>query len=318
MVLCQLDGRIIAANRTLARIVHLPESRRDEITTLAELAQLLDCRELQSRFEALTASDQAIDKLSLNGQGQPYEVILQRFDQIPHQDLVLIELNPQDGNDEQSLLLEAGRMTSRLIHDFKNQMGGLKLYAAYLKKRFADQPEGLEIAEKIVQGLNAMAEQAALISKLTRPLELKRELHDPALIVSQAVNDHKIRAEARQVAIEATIEEQVSSISLDVQQIRLALGSIIARAIETSPEGGTVRIQLQSQPGEIQIEVADEGELLTDQQRKVVFDFLSSDRINATALDLALARRIIERHGGEVTALAGSTVGTVVKVVMKG
>jgi hypothetical protein len=73
----------------------------------------------------------------------------------------LIELRSEDDGDDQKLLLETGRMTSRLIHDFKNQMGGLKLYAAYLKKRFADQPEGLEIADKIIQGLNTMAEQAA-------------------------------------------------------------------------------------------------------------------------------------------------------------
>ena len=71
---------------------------------------------------------------------------------------------------EEAILIETGRMAARLIHDFKNQLGGLKLYAAYLQKRFADNPEGMEIAEKIAQGLNEMAEQAAMLNKLCRPI----------------------------------------------------------------------------------------------------------------------------------------------------
>jgi hypothetical protein len=49
---------------------------------------------------------------------------------------------------EEAILIETGRMAARLIHDFKNQLGGLKLYAAYLQKRFADNVEGMEVVEK--------------------------------------------------------------------------------------------------------------------------------------------------------------------------
>ena len=67
--------------------------------------------------------------------------------------------------EDDAMLRETGRLTSRLIHDFKNQLGGMKLYATYLKKRFAENAEGAEVAEKIIQGLNEMAEQAAWVSK---------------------------------------------------------------------------------------------------------------------------------------------------------
>ena len=36
-------------------------------------------------------------------------------------------------DNEEAILIETGRMAARLIHDFKNQLGGLKLYAAYLQ-----------------------------------------------------------------------------------------------------------------------------------------------------------------------------------------
>src|SRR5215467_5675375 len=89
---------------------------------------------------------------------------------------------------EEAILIQTGRMAARLMHDFKNQLGGLKLYAAYLQKRFADNAEGVEIAEKIAHGLNEMAEQAVILNKLCRPLELRMGPGDPAPIVKEVVS----------------------------------------------------------------------------------------------------------------------------------
>jgi signal transduction histidine kinase len=308
IALCQTDGGVLAVNQALSAFVDLPET-----ATLGELALLIGCGGLKSKFEAFAGSAQASAKFSLSCRGRNYQVAFQSLNQGQRR-LILIELVREDEGDEHKRLLEAGRMTSRLIHDFKNQMGGLKLYAAYLKKRFADQPEGLEISEKIVQGLNAMAEQSALISKLTRPLELKREPQDPSAIVSQTINDQKLRAAARNVRIELGDTENLPRLSLDAQQLRSALGSILARAIDSSPEGGAVTVNWRTKPGEAQIEIVDSGDALSESQRNSLFDILTSDRINSARLDLALARRIVERHGGEIVAHPHSAGGAVVQV----
>src|SRR5215510_9978291 len=102
---------------------------------------------------------------------------------------------------KEEILIETGRMAARLIHDFKNQLGGLKLYAAYLQKRFADNAEGIEVAEKIAQGLNEMAEQAAILNKLARPLELRMEPGDPAPVIEHIVNALRPRASTKRVKI---------------------------------------------------------------------------------------------------------------------
>ena len=103
--------------------------------------------------------------------------------------------------EDEKMLMETGRLASRLIHDFKNQLGGMKLYASYLKKRFADQPEGVEVAEKIIQGLNEMAEQASLVSRLTRPIEMRRESGDLGQFLEMLASSLKPQAAAREVAI---------------------------------------------------------------------------------------------------------------------
>jgi signal transduction histidine kinase len=317
LILCRTDGRIIAFNQTIISFAGNPKS--NGIATIADLALGFVCDELPTRFATFIESGKTSESFQLRCRGSIFLAtmqILNEAGQDRQDSLILLELKYRDLNSEQERLFEAGRLTSRLIHDLKNQMGGLKLYAAYLKKRFADQPEGLEIAEKIVEGLNTMAEHASLVSRLTRPLDLKREPGDPSEVLDQVINDQKSRAEARSVKIETKIENGLPQASLDTQQFRNAIGSIITRAIESSPDGGLVRIELQAKPGEMQIEVSNQGEALSGEQRAALFDLLAADRIGKTSLDLALARRIIEYHGGEVMALAASTDGTVVRVIL--
>jgi signal transduction histidine kinase len=215
---------------------------------------------------------------------------------------------------EEERLIETGRMAARLIHDFKNQLSGLKLYAAYLKKRFADNPEGLEIAEKIDQGLNEMADQAAILNKLTRPLELRCEPGDPALVVEQVVAGHRAEAGKKNIRIEYEVESDLPQMPLDWQQVRAALESILARAIDLSPEGGVVSVSVKRRDEVLQIEIADQGETLDAGQRRALFDGFTSERISRTSLGMALARRIVEQHGGEVAVQAASPAGTIVEL----
>ena len=217
---------------------------------------------------------------------------------------------------EEAILIETGRMAARLIHDFKNQLGGLKLYTAYLQKRFADNAEGVEIAEKIARGLNEMAEQAAILNKLARPLELRMEPGNPATVVEQVVNGLRAKAAAKGVMIACDLEHDAARISFDSRQLGAALESIISRAVDASPEDAEIEVSLRRRDEALQIEIKDNGATLNDERRLNFFDPLADDRINQASLGLALARRIIEKHGGRISTRANAIAGTVVEVIL--
>jgi signal transduction histidine kinase len=229
------------------------------------------------------------------------------------------EVNSVMINDsEESILIENGRMAARLIHDFKNQLGGLKLYAAYLQKRFADNAEGVEIADKIARGLNEMAEQAAILNKLARPLELRMEPGDPAVVIETIVDGLRSKANTKQVRLSRDLEPGVGKISYDSRQIGAALESIISRAVDASPEDAAVEVLLRRKDDAVQIEVKDNGVTLNDEQRLHFFDPLAGDRINQASLGLAMAKRIIEKHGGRISARANPATGTIVDLTLGG
>lgn len=308
MVLCHSDGRIATADREAISLLNSTGTPAAG-GTIAQIASKADCLELIEMFERFARSEQASTNTTANCWAGEFHVSLRRLNGFQSQPLIAVEMKrlksqaAEQVPQEQIALLEVGRATNRLIHDFKNQMSGLKLYAAYLKKRFADQPEGVEIAEKIVQSLNEMTENASLIGKLTRNIDLKLLEEDFATLVKQVVSNLQSQAAMRKVEIGIEIDEPVL-LMLDAQQMQLALKSLLGQAIESSPVGGAVRVVLQASKNDVRLSIFNQGDLLSEEQRQSFFDFLTNERMNKTSLGLALSRRIIEAHGGTVTVQA--------------
>jgi signal transduction histidine kinase len=312
IALCETDGRVVAGQGEAVET--LLEQHPLGAVLVSALAAHLNCLALPEQFARFVASGRAEEPVAFYQDGHQRRILLRRLAGPQARQLVLVELQPANGDSEQAVLSEVGRITSRLVHDFKNQMGGLKLYAAFLKKRFADQPEGVEISEKIINALNSMSEHANLVTRLVRPINLNCEPADLALLVTQVLDDLRQRAAASSVEIVSELGPELPALSLDAQQTRAALYAIFSRAINSSPAGGQVRLALERQGDELRLEITDSGETIDEQKQAGFFDFLSESRLSETRLSLALAKRIIEQHGGRAEARAAPRGGALVRL----
>src|SRR4026209_438281 len=80
--------------------------------------------------------------------------------------------------EDKGTLQELGRASIQIVHDLKNQLNGLKLYATFLKKRLekGERPaDELETVTKLITGLDRMAKDVSLITQFGRPLELNKK-----------------------------------------------------------------------------------------------------------------------------------------------
>jgi len=72
---------------------------------------------------------------------------------------------------------ELGRATLQIVHDLKNQLNGLKLYATFLRKRLEREDRSSEEREtvaKLISGLDAAAHEMTVLVRYARPLELRK------------------------------------------------------------------------------------------------------------------------------------------------
>src|ERR1700704_3219177 len=83
-------------------------------------------------------------------------------------------------------LEDLGRATLQVVHDLKNQLNGLKLYATFLRKRLERDDRALEEQEtlaKLIGGLDRAAHEMTALVRYSRPLELHRQVQDLRKII---------------------------------------------------------------------------------------------------------------------------------------
>src|SRR2546426_9531721 len=80
----------------------------------------------------------------------------------------------QDNRSLQAL----GRASVQIVHDLKNQLNGLKLYATFLRKRLekSERPaDEIETVNKLIGGLDRTAADLSMIVQYGQPLQLKKQ-----------------------------------------------------------------------------------------------------------------------------------------------
>src|SRR5919112_919450 len=97
-----------------------------------------------------------------------------------------LQLDLQDNRDLETL----GRASVQIVHDLKNQLNGLKLYATFLRKRMekSERPaDELETIQKLIAGLERAATDMNALVRYGRPLELRRKANtDLSKLLSEA------------------------------------------------------------------------------------------------------------------------------------
>lgn len=181
----------------------------------------------------------------------------------------------------------------QIVHDLKNQLNGLKLYATFLRRRIekSDRPgDEQETVEKLINGLNRAAEDLSLIVRYGQPVELKKQ-------AGVDVNKLLQGACANPGEIGGLVAVELDSGSIKGNFDHFKLGDafkwLCAGANKNKrTEDGAGEVTVTAKPaeaGQVLIEWSGLRQLDHDPFRS----FAGSEEIK-----LALAARIIEAHGG--------------------
>lgn len=117
-----------------------------------------------------------------------------------------------------------------------------------------------------------------------------------------------------------TVEKQTSklpSLSLDREQMERAVGNLVKNAIEAMPDGGTLTLRTYATSNNsnlISLEVQDNGHGMSEETRKHLFTPDYTTKAYGTGLGMAIVRRIITVHGGEIAVESEENVGTTIRI----
>jgi signal transduction histidine kinase len=121
----------------------------------------------------------------------------------------------------------------------------------------------------------------------------------------------------RRLRLETSLPSDLPSIRTDPAMLRKALQALVTRAIARSDTGSTVRLSAHEQEWQIWIDISDGGAPIAEADLPHAFErsFLSSS-IDSTGLELATAKTIIDKLGGQVWLRSPETVGSTITVCL--
>ena len=148
-------------------------------------------------------------------------------------------------------------------------------------------------------------------------LPLHRERLEPVELVDAAVAAYRAQADEVGVALEARSEDGVPPLDVDPVRIGEVLSNVVANAIRHTPAGGTVTVAVSRSGEGVSFEIADTGEGIPADELPTVFDrFAKSPESRGAGLGLAIAKSLVQAHGGTISAESEPGRGTTIRFVL--
>lgn len=199
-------------------------------------------------------------------------------------------------------LYAAGQLSAGLAHEIRNPLASISGAAGILKRGNASSEnfrECLDIIDKETQRLNRLLTSfldfARPRAPRFQPVELPA-LFDSVIALAQHVPG------AALIDLRQELSAPLPELRCDPEQLKQVLLNLVINAIHATPGRGAVLLRASASPARVLIEVCDEGSGLPPADLDRIFDPFFTTKENGTGLGLAVAAKIVEQHGGLLTA----------------
>jgi len=201
-------------------------------------------------------------------------------------------------------LAAIGQTVAGLAHESRNAFQRSQACLELLALELEERPEQLELVSRIQRALDHLHRLYEEVRDYAAPIKLDRQLCDLAHLWRDAWSHLEINRKDRKL----TLLEDAGAVGLECHADWFALGqvfrNILENAIAAVPDPGQIEIQcrdtvLDHQPA-IQISIRDNGPGIPAEARDQVFDAFFTTKTKGTGLGMAIARRIVQAHGGRI------------------
>ena len=243
---------------------------------------------------------------------QMYNEVTQRL-QVSHerlqQEVVRLREQLEQKNRELELkkrLAALGEMAAGIAHEIRNPLGGIQLYASSLAAEVADRPMAGELVKKISNGVKGLNSLVCDMLAFTGNMNLARREVNLQEIVEGAVELARPTVLQHGIAVVADASVEGVRVNVDGRLLQRVLLNLVLNAADAVGEAGVrdgqITISSERSDAQTAIIVEDNGPGIPEEVLERIFNPFFTTKHSGTGLGLAIVHRIIEAHGGRITA----------------
>jgi len=175
----------------------------------------------------------------------------------------------------------------------------------------------LQTAKRDLRILGLLIDDLSLLAQIDAGgLHLSRCADSLGRVLSEVTDSFSLLARQRNILLITDIEQELEPCFFDTLQMRRALTNLLENAVRHAADGGTVRVEARSSADGAVIDVWNDGPSIDLEDLPHLFDrFYRSDKSRArtpgrAGLGLAIAKAVVEAHGGTITVESKPARGT--------
>ncbi len=207
-------------------------------------------------------------------------------------------------------------MAKQVAHEIRNPLTPIKLSIQHLRQAFKDKaPEREEILQRVTQTvidqIETLSRIATEFSHFAKMPERKYERVDIDNLLKEAIN---LFREVQGVSFIDQLASPTIKVIADSDQLRGVFINIIRNAIQAIEKAGTITISTIKEGRVCLITISDTGLGIPEEIRSKIFEPNFSTKSEGMGIGLAIARRVIEDHGGKITCQSERGKGTTFEI----
>lgn len=216
------------------------------------------------------------------------------------------------------------QMTADIAHDLRTPLTVIAGYLEALRDgTLKPTPERFRVMAEEVSMLNRLIEDLRMLSLADAgELKLMRSLITPAELLQRVAAAFQESAAASSITLTAQASPDIPEIAIDNERMVQVLGNLVVNALRHTPSGGIVTLHALSTADSITLRVSDTGSGIEPDDLPRIFDrFYRADPSRQSdsgesGLGLAIARSIVEAHGGTIAAESTVGLGTTITITL--
>jgi PAS domain S-box-containing protein len=199
-----------------------------------------------------------------------------------------------------------------LSHELRTPLNAVTGYARMLKAGAISKektPHALDVMDRNAASLSQIVEDVLDVSRIisgktrldVHPMELAKLLRDAIASVTPAID-------AKGLHLRTSLDANAGRVLGDPDRLQQVVWNLLSNAVKFTPSGGRVEVRLERRQSDVDIVVSDTGNGISGEFLPYVFERFRQAEAGPTrrhgglGLGLAIARHLVEMHGGTIKA----------------
>ena len=221
------------------------------------------------------------------------------------------ELRETQGKLVQSEKLAAiGEVAAHVAHEIRNPLVTIGGFARSIKRQAGDDPRCARSVDIIIEEVTRLERILGNVMDFSkpsapwkRPTKINQVIRNTCVLLSNEF-------ESRSIRLTQDLASGVPLLMIDGEQLKQALLNVLKNAQESIGSDGAISISSRLEDGCIWIDVSDTGKGVQEDMVPNLFDPFFTTRPDGTGLGLAVTRKIIVDHGGDIEVKSKIGIGT--------